>query len=577
MNMRQFTNKLPVKISFCLFLFVCIPMLICNLGLQLYLKSNIVRNTTFAFENAAVNIENTFENVFSEIGITLNLLSTDPALYNTLESSPESFNEELKRKISVDSLTAQYQQHILYCTVDFLILDASDRLYSTYYIQDQDTLLQNLNLHCRPQIQENDLNFSFFSISMDYLGGNADTPVICVGKSIRNYKRQYLGLALAIIDEKKLYNIIEKSSLYPNSINLLTTEDDIVISARDKSMIGMSLSELIEEPDSYLIQEHQVSNHWTLTSAILKKDLYQSLPVSQFFIFLNLGITFVFMAIIFYIISFFLKPVRTLKELMSKVEDHDLDVRFLPESNDELSELGISFNHMLEKINSLFKRTQEQQKKLLEQENEKERYRYMVLQSQINPHLTFNTLNNIKWTALINQDTQAADMIASFGKLLEKTLKSSEDYFTIREELAYIQEYVNLMQPHTLKGVHLETYIESPDLSDCLILKLLFQPIVENSILHGFNDDITKPSIMISIRSREDSLICRISDNGIGISEEKLKTVLDLAPGGNLSRSIGIPNIAERLHLFYGEKAEFSIDSTEYEGTTVTFILPAKI
>ena len=201
----------------------------------------------------------------------------------------------------------------------------------------------------------------------------------------------------------------------------------------------------------------------------------------------------------------------------------------------------------------------------------------MVLQSQINPHLTFNTLNNIKWTALINQDTQAADMIASFGKLLEKTLKSSEDYFTIREELAYIQEYVNLMQPHTLKGVHLETYIESPDLSDCLILKLLFQPIVENSILHGFNDDITKPSIMISIRSREDSLICRISDNGIGISEEKLKTVLDLAPGGNLSRSIGIPNIAERLHLFYGEKAEFSIDSTEYEGTTVTFILPAKI
>ena len=153
MNMRQFTNKLPVKISFCLFLFVCIPMLICNLGLQLYLKSNIVRNTTFAFENAAVNIENTFENVFSEIGITLNLLSTDPALYNTLESSPESFNEELKRKISVDSLTAQYQQHILYCTVDFLILDASDRLYSTYYIQDQDTLLQNLNLHCRPQIQ----------------------------------------------------------------------------------------------------------------------------------------------------------------------------------------------------------------------------------------------------------------------------------------------------------------------------------------------------------------------------------------------------------------------------------------
>ena len=76
---------------------------------------------------------------------------------------------------------------------------------------------------------------------------------------------------------------------------------------------------------------------------------------------------------------------------------------------------------MTKKLAILFERTQTQQQKLLEQENEKEKFRYMILQSQINPHLMFNTLNNIKWMALLNKDTDVANTISSFGRLLEKT------------------------------------------------------------------------------------------------------------------------------------------------------------
>ena len=125
----------------------------------------------------------------------------------------------------------------------------------------------------------------------------------------------------------------------------------------------------------------------------------------------------------------------------------------------------------------------------------------MILQSQINPHLMFNTLNNIKWMALLNKDTEVANTISSFGRLLEKTLKTGDDHFTVREELEYLREYLQVMQLHIPQKIVMDVYARE-SVYDCRILKMLFQPIIENSIFHGFNENCKNPHIWITIQRK---------------------------------------------------------------------------
>lgn len=198
----------------------------------------------------------------------------------------------------------------------------------------------------------------------------------------------------------------------------------------------------------------------------------------------------------------------------------------------------------------------------------------MILQSQINPHLMFNTLNNIKWMALLNQDTAVANTISAFGRLLEKTLKTGDDHFTVREELEYLQEYLQVMQLHVPEKITLDIYAKE-SVYECRILKMLFQPIIENSILHGFKDSLTAPHIWITIKQKENILICSLKDNGIGIPENHLANIFRCrTEQKNLSHSIGLSNVKERLKLFYGSAADIKVLSLPGKGTTVLFHLP---
>lgn len=185
----------------------------------------------------------------------------------------------------------------------------------------------------------------------------------------------------------------------------------------------------------------------------------------------------------------------------------------------------------------------------------------------------FNTLNNIKWMALLNKDTPVANTISSFGKLLEKTLKTGDDYFTLREELEYLQEYLQVMQLHIPQKIILDIYIRNPTY-ECRVLKMLFQPIIENSILHGFKSNKTNPHIWITIKQKQNILICSIKDNGIGIEKKNLATIYHCREESAPSHLIGLNNVKERLSLFYGKSADMKILSLPDKGTTVIFHLP---
>lgn len=572
--MKKYFHSLQSKITLCILLFVIIPVMAINIALQLQLENHLLKNTDFAFQNAVVNVNNTLTTLMREMGVTLNILSTDPALYKALETEKTSYNDELKTTISINNLTSQYQRYVFYCSVDFLIFDKEDNTYSTYYISDSSVWDQSQTVQYLNEIETNDLNYTYFSTSMKELGGDSDKKVLCIGKNIRNYKKQYLGKAVLIVDEEKLFRILQSSTLYQDSVHLLCDTNGIIISAEDKALIGRSYDSYLREHTDNYILSCSLYNDWTFISMIPKSVLYQEVSYSSLFIKIDILVAGILIIAVLVILHSFLKPIRTLKNLMIKVEKGDFSCRFLSYSSDELSDLGNSFNHMTKKLAVLFERTQTQQQKLLEQENEKERFRYMILQSQINPHLMFNTLNNIKWMALLNNDSSVANTISSFGRLLEKTLKTGDDHFTVREELEYLKEYLQVMQLHIPQKIILDIYVREP-VYECRILKMLFQPIIENSILHGFKDGRSDPHIWITIKRKENILICSLKDNGIGIPENHMANIYRCRDEQkNPSHSIGLNNVKERLKLFYGSIAYMKVLSVPEKGTTIIFHLP---
>ena len=138
--MRKYFHSLQGKITGCILIFAVIPVMAVNITLQLQLEKQLLKSADFAFQNAVVNVDNTLKTLMREMGVTLNILSTDSTLYRALEKDKETFNDEIKTTISIDNLTSQYQRYVFYCYVDFLILDRDGTAYSTYYINESSAL-----------------------------------------------------------------------------------------------------------------------------------------------------------------------------------------------------------------------------------------------------------------------------------------------------------------------------------------------------------------------------------------------------------------------------------------------------
>lgn len=262
------------------------------------------------------------------------------------------------------------------------------------------------------------------------------------------------------------------------------------------------------------------------------------------------------------------KPLKNLIFQMSRIKEGNLELEIKVNSKDEIGQLTQKFNDMLGDIKQLMTKVS------IEEKEKKEAY-LKALQAQINPHFLFNTLNAIKWTAYLNGNRNVGNMVASLEKLFEITINKSSEYITIREEIEFISSYIKLMGIRYNQGFNVNYNIE-PNLMSLYTLKFILQPIVENSIIHGFNDCNYEKRITISCMIESGKLIFKVSDNGRGIPAEKIEKMLNLERNVDSSRftGIGISNVNERIKLNFGDEFGIKIESTEGIGTTVIISIP---
>ena len=262
------------------------------------------------------------------------------------------------------------------------------------------------------------------------------------------------------------------------------------------------------------------------------------------------------------------QPIRQLSEVTDQVTKGNLAVRSDVRTGAEVSMLSDSLNTMIDKINELLEQVTKEQRRLRKAEFE-------LLQSQINPHFLYNTLDAIVWLAESGEQKKVVSMVGSLSEFFRTSLNQGKDIISIREELQHVRSYLEIQQIRYQDILKYEIHVPE-ELQKYLIPKITIQPLVENALYHGIKNKRGFGSIVISGKEEKDFLVLEIIDNGIGMSEERLRQVEEgIWHKVPTEKDIyGLYNVNERIRLNFGEKFGISIESVYGEGTVVSVRLP---
>lgn len=258
------------------------------------------------------------------------------------------------------------------------------------------------------------------------------------------------------------------------------------------------------------------------------------------------------------------RPVSRLDKAIAKVKDEDLSIQVKVKTNDELGRLTESFNQMVKDLKRYLEDRVQRQKDLNETT-------LRLYQTQLNPHFLYNTLDTIKWSAKIHQIPEIAVLAENLAVILRKSI-SSKPFIQLREELDTIESYIKIQKIRFAGRFLYET--EVPDmLEDCVIPKMILQPLVENAIIHGL-DGCANGYICIYAAQKDGILRISVTDDGCGMGQEMLDWMNSPNPAKR-DGHLGLYNVIQILKLYYGEEYGIQAES-DTSGTTVTIRLPAK-
>jgi len=260
------------------------------------------------------------------------------------------------------------------------------------------------------------------------------------------------------------------------------------------------------------------------------------------------------------------QPIRRLERSVKMVEKGDFGTSVHVGGAYEVEQLSKRFNLMLRRIRELMDQ-------IIREQEAKRKSELDVLQSQINPHFLYNTLNSVTRMAELGRTEEVVTTITSLSRFFRISLSKGDHIITVQEELEHIRHYLIIQTIRFKNKFTYEIRAEEGTL-DCLTLKLILQPLVENAIHHGIEKSAEAGFIGVYARFTEDHLELIVKDNGIGMTEETLGKLLSGALRSEKGSGVGVTNVQERVSLYYGKPYGLFFESEPEEGTSVTIKLP---
>ena len=402
-----------------------------------------------------------------------------------------------------------------------------------------------------------------------------------------NYRRRNSVLRMDIGIEE-LVEILKNATPTENAATYLVNRENIIIAVSDSSTLealGLSgelpeefrysryaaESELeetkLDQRVIYCIRNKIRNTDWEMITVIPKTDMIKGIARLQYMV-AGLMLLFGLLTIAggTFIISWIVRRISRLNDSFNQVKAGDTKVYLPNDTRDEIGVLYDNYNDMMAHTNQLLD----------------EKYRMGIhlksaelkaLQSQINPHFLYNTLDSIIWMAEGRKYEEVVLMTASLARLLRQSISNEDEVVPLAREVEYAKGYLTIQKMRYKDKLEFEIDVE-PSILNIPLIKLVLQPIIENAIYHGLKYKESKGLLQVKGFMKDGNAVLQVIDNGVGMDEETLSHIYDKHKVNYHSNGVGVYNVQKRLKLYYGENYGITYESEKGVGTTATIIIP---
>lgn len=399
---------------------------------------------------------------------------------------------------------------------------------------------------------------------------------------------KHKALQMISIHEENIRTLLKDRAFDSQQEIMLVDANGMVLSHNQHELIesGFPYYEQMKQAGSYhVVQYHQkdylMVSHpfsygdWSLVSLVPQRTAVGNIQkVMGNTLFILLFFFLLFLILLVLIVSLLTKPLKTLNKVIKQVRRGNLNVRSGLRGRGDIEQLGHSLDTMMDTIEHMIEqiKTVEKSKRKAELE---------MLQAQINPHFLFNTLNSLRLNISMNGDQTSSKLIQSLTLLLRMTFNRKNEFVPLKMEIEVIRHYLKLMNFKSNSSIDLTEDLE-PSTLEFEVPCFFLQPLIENSILHGFEQK--SGTITIMSKTEGNGVEICVADNGKGLTPDELQLLqaelqlTDSFETENRNKSsftgIGIGNVYQRMHLIYGYKFQMKIENSSSGGTQTTFFIP---
>lgn len=353
--------------------------------------------------------------------------------------------------------------------------------------------------------------------------------------------------------QQQLYNELQTENI---SLIMDTDEDTVLTgTGNDGKLYSISRSE---------------KTGWTVVDCTNVKELLSKSRQAQS-VYVLTAIILVIVALLFsrFMARSITLPIQKLRDSMKKVQEGDFSVSdVVVDSKNEIGSLTKSFDVMTHRIHELMEQN-------VHEQEEKRKSELKALQSQINPHFLYNTLDSIIWMAEGKKNEEVVLMTASLARLLRQSISNEDEVVPIANEVEYARGYLTIQKMRYKDKLEFQIEVDSSILYIPLI-KLVLQPIIENAIYHGLKYKESKGLLIVKGFMKDGNAVLQVIDDGVGMDEETLAHIYYKHKVNYHSNGVGVYNVQKRLKLYYGEDYGITYTSELGKGTTATITIPGR-
>lgn len=574
LNNYSIKSKLLLIYALC----VLVPMIVTNTIFYLTIKQNEINEQKSSMKDVVDRVKYNLESVLENCVLVSNHLHKDSVLN---EFITQKYNNQLEYYEKYSFLLQNNVINYYY---------SSQRVYHVTVYTDNDTITNSNNFRkLTPEAKKTDWYKQFcnnnknMTISIYYENDkmttqNSSMPrTISIIRKLDNYGSKNENILKIDVDYNTIRNDILNEKM---DGNLYVCNKEFILFSNKKSNDALKQFDTLDcieekavklnsnfrykaanEEWNIIVEENEVD---PLSKIAEKKEILFGLTI------FNLLVPTIIISLVSHSIR---QRVILLNEYLGKVESEEFSTIECSYGTDEIGKLIRSYNVMVLKIKELievvFKRDAEKQRLELA----KKQAELKALQSQVNPHFMFNTLESIRMRSLIKGEAETAGIIENLSTLLRTTINWGEDYITIVDEMRFVESYLQIQKYRFGDKLSYNFYVME-ECKTIKIPKLAILSFVENACVHGIEEVAYSAKVNVAVFNDESKLVIEISDTGIGIEEKTLNIIREKLKNPDMnalcnSKSTGILNTFMRLRMYCND-VTFEIDSRFKEGTEIT-------